>query len=129
MRWIGLSHPNIRQGAELEDVRIQLKEIPPKWCKCAILDQFASNYGLLKDVGWQRIFDSFYETVRMMIKCRDASKSQKRDWFALKESCTKLLSLLNNLLVLLDTKWTMGMMEMTKEMMEKIRMSLMMWMT
>jgi hypothetical protein len=42
-----------------------------------VFDQLASSYGLLEEVGWQGIFSSFYETIRMKIKCRDASKIPK----------------------------------------------------
>jgi hypothetical protein len=54
---------------KLEDLWIKLTGIPLKWCEWIVLDQFASNYGLLEDVHGQGISSSFYEIMRMKIKC------------------------------------------------------------
>jgi hypothetical protein len=54
---------------------------PSKWCEWEILDQFASSYGLLEELEWQRVFNSFYECVRMKIHFRDASKIPKERIF------------------------------------------------
>jgi hypothetical protein len=85
----------IRQGelkpyAEVEDVWIQLKGIPPMWCDWEVLDQFALSYGLLEDVDWQGIFSSFYETGRMKIKCRDASKIPCESLFCIDKKLYKI---------------------------------------
>jgi hypothetical protein len=69
--------------AELEDVWIQLKGILPKWCEWSVFDQFASSYVILEDVDWQRIFSTFYETVRMKIKYRDATKIPQERLFCI----------------------------------------------
>jgi hypothetical protein len=53
--------------AELEEVRVKIRGIPPKWCEWDVFDQLASSFGLLEDVDWQGIFSSFYETVRLKI--------------------------------------------------------------
>jgi hypothetical protein len=73
--WQGDLEPYV----ELEDVGIQLKGIPPKWCEWSVFDQFASGYGLLEDVDWQGLFSSFYEIVRIKIKFRDPTKIPKKD--------------------------------------------------
>jgi hypothetical protein len=44
--WQGELEPFV----ELEDVWIQLKGTPPKWCEWVVFDQFASSYGMLEDV-------------------------------------------------------------------------------
>jgi hypothetical protein len=45
-KWEGELEPY----AEMEDVWIQLKGIPPMWCDSEVLDQFTLSYGLLEDV-------------------------------------------------------------------------------
>jgi hypothetical protein len=76
--------------AELEEVWIQLRRIPPKWCDWMVFDQFSSCYGLLEDIDWQKIFSGFYEIVRMKIKCRDASKIHSERLFCLDKKLYKI---------------------------------------
>jgi hypothetical protein len=75
---------------ELEEVWIKVKGIPPKWCVWQVFDQLASSYGLLEDVGWQGIFSSFYEMVRMQIRCRDSSKIPKERLFCVDKKLYKI---------------------------------------
>jgi hypothetical protein len=76
--------------AKLDEVWIQIKGIPPKWCEWDVLDQFASSYGLLEEVDWQRLFGSFYETVRMRIKCSDVLKIPKERLFCIDKKLYKI---------------------------------------
>jgi hypothetical protein len=56
-----------------------------------MLDQFASSYGLLEEVDWQCIFSSFYEVVRMKIKCTDMSKFPKEMLFCIDKKLYKIV--------------------------------------
>jgi hypothetical protein len=76
--------------AELEEVWLKVKGIPPKWCEWKLFDQLASSYGLLMDVDWQGIFSTFYETVRMKIKCRDVTKIPRERLFCMDKKLYKV---------------------------------------
>jgi hypothetical protein len=76
---------------ELEECWVLVKGIPPRWCVWEIFDQIASSYGLLEEVDWQRIFSSFYETMRMRIKCRDASKISRERLFCIDKKLYKIV--------------------------------------
>jgi hypothetical protein len=84
--WMGKLEP----FAKLEEVWIKLKGIPPKWCVWVVFGQFASSYGLLEDVDWHGIFSSFYETVRMKIRCRDSSKIPNERLFCINKKHYKI---------------------------------------
>jgi hypothetical protein len=74
----------------LEEVWIQLRGIPPKWCERSVFDWFASSYGLLEDVDWQGIFSSLYKVVRMKIRCRDPAKIPRDMLFYIEKKLYKI---------------------------------------
>jgi hypothetical protein len=79
--------------AELEEVWLQVQGLPPKWCVWEIIDQLASSYGMLEDVDWQELFSSFYEVVRMKIKCRDVTKIPRERLFYVDKKLYKITTI------------------------------------
>lgn len=56
-----------------------------------MLDQITSTLGVLVDVDWQHNFQSFYETVRIKISCKDPSKIPEERLFGIKVKIYRLL--------------------------------------
>jgi hypothetical protein len=70
-------------------------------------DQFASCIGLLEDVDWQKLFNRFYEAVRMSVKCTDASEISKERLFCVNKKPFKI-SIMVELLGVEKNKVAMG---------------------
>lgn len=77
--WNGSLEPHTK----FKDIWVQMRGIPHKWCTWSVLDQVSSSFGLLEEVDWQGLFQSFYEVVRVKIKCRDFSKIPKDRLFCM----------------------------------------------
>lgn len=65
---------DLEHHAELHTVWLQLTGVAPKWAEWAVVEQFASILGTLVDVDWQGNFKSFFEVVRIQIRCKDYTK-------------------------------------------------------
>ena len=65
--WLG----DVTAEEELQEVWLKLKKLNPKWYEWTILDQITSTFGVLLDVDWKHNFQSFYETIRVKISCKD----------------------------------------------------------
>lgn len=70
LEWIGDMEPY----GELQEVWVQMKGIPPRWCHWRVFAQIASGFGLLIAMDWPTLFKSFYETVRIKVACKDYKK-------------------------------------------------------
>ncbi|KAG0531040.1 hypothetical protein BDA96_05G240100 [Sorghum bicolor] len=69
----------------LIDVWVQIKGIPPKWVDWGSIRKVASSLGLMVEVDWQSLFNSFFSLVRVKIQCKDPTKVPKERIFVLKK--------------------------------------------
>lgn len=75
---------------ELLQVRLHLREVNSSWVEWAVLEQFASALGTLLDVDWQFNFKTFYEVVRIKIRCRDHTTIPQDRIFGIGEKLFKI---------------------------------------
>jgi len=80
LEWIGETEPL----EELQEVWVQIRGIPPRWCGWKVFAQITSGFGLMLDVDWPTIFKSFYEVVQVKLACRDPSKIPAERLFEMK---------------------------------------------
>jgi hypothetical protein len=60
--------------ADLEEVWLQIRGLNQEWCKWPILMQFVTAFCIMVHVDWYGMFKTFYEIVRVKIKCRDHNR-------------------------------------------------------
>ena len=70
LEWIGDLEPH----SESEEVWVEIRGIPPRYCHWKVFAQIASGFGLLTEVDWSTVFKTFYEVVRVKVACRNGKK-------------------------------------------------------
>jgi len=63
------------------DVWVQITGIPPKWVDWNTMREVASSLGIMVEVDWHAIFDSFFSLVRVKIQCKDPTNIPSRRLF------------------------------------------------
>ena len=76
--------------AELQSVWLQLRGVAPNWAEWSVLEQFASVLGALIDVDWQGNFKTFFEVVRIKIRCKDFTKISSESIFGIGDKLDKI---------------------------------------
>lgn len=69
----------------LVDVWVQISGIPPKWVDWSTMREVASSLGIMTEVDWHTIFDSFFSMVRVKIQCKDPTNIPSRRLFVFKQ--------------------------------------------
>jgi hypothetical protein len=80
--WIG----DVEPYDFLDEVRVQIRGVPPKCCKWRMFRQIASSLGKLLEVDWNSLFGSFFGMVRIKIACKDATKIPSKMLFEMKNN-------------------------------------------
>jgi hypothetical protein len=57
----------LENEGETQDVWVHLRKLKPKWCEWDTLARISSAFGIMVDVDWNGMFQSFYEVVRVKI--------------------------------------------------------------
>jgi hypothetical protein len=78
--WNGNAEPI----GSLTEVWIQIKGIPPKWVDWDIVREVSSSVGLMVDLDWQTLFNSFFNMVRVKVQCKDPTKVPRARIFVFK---------------------------------------------
>lgn len=58
--------------APLEETRVQIRGLPPKWIFWKVITKLAKMFSLLIEVDWGRIFQTFYEVVHVNVAAKHA---------------------------------------------------------
>lgn len=58
---------DVEPVGSLVDDWVQIKEMPPKWVDWVSIKEMASTLGLMVEVDWQTLFNSFFSMARVKI--------------------------------------------------------------
>lgn len=61
----------------LIEVWVNVKGIPPKWADWGSIREVVSSIGMIVDLDWQFLFNSFFRQARVKILCKDPTKIPK----------------------------------------------------
>jgi hypothetical protein len=70
----------------LTEVWVQIKGIPPKWVDWHTVREVASGIGLMVEVDWHTLFNSFFNMVRVKVQCKNPTKVPRKRIFVFKGS-------------------------------------------
>jgi hypothetical protein len=77
---------DIEPIGSLTEVWVQIKGIPPKWVDWHTVREVASSIGLMVEVDWHTLFNSFFNTVRVKVQCKNPTKVPRKRIFVFKGS-------------------------------------------
>jgi hypothetical protein len=74
----------------LTDVWVQITGIPPKWVDWDTLREVASSIGLMVEVDWHSLFNSFFSLARARVQCKNPFKIPKERIFVFSAQLYKI---------------------------------------
>jgi hypothetical protein len=81
---------DVEPVGSLIEVWVQIKGIPPKWVDWDTIREVSSSLGLMVEVDWQSIFNSFFSLVRVKILCKDPTRIPKERLYVIKTGVYKI---------------------------------------
>jgi hypothetical protein len=69
-----------------EEIWVQVRGIPPRWCNWRTISQASSSLGKLVEVDWSSLFTSFFGMVKVKVACKDGSKIPGKRPFEMKKN-------------------------------------------
>jgi hypothetical protein len=81
---------DVEPVGNLIEVWVQIRGIPPKWVDWDTIREVASILGLMIEVDWQAVFNSFFSLVRVKILCKDPTKIPRARLYVFKTGVYKV---------------------------------------